>query len=122
MLRAGFALHQAPVAALQTFITPIADMFHVVQKFEGWAWAGAGIAQAEVSVNGGSSRQVARLERRVDFAWQGFSLEASLPAGEQHLLCRAVANDGAIQPARGARDEWFGIRIEAAASATQAKG
>lgn len=50
------------------------------------------------------------------------ALEASLPAGEQHLLCRAVANDGAIQPARGARNEWFGIRIEAAASATQAKG
>ena len=30
MLRAGFELHQAPVAALTTLIIPLADMFHVV--------------------------------------------------------------------------------------------
>jgi DMSO/TMAO reductase YedYZ molybdopterin-dependent catalytic subunit len=86
------------------------------QDIKGWAWAGAGIAQVEVSVDAGASWRLARLERRVDFSWQGFSLEANLPPGAHRLFCRATANDGAVQPASGARNEWFAIRIEALAA------
>ena len=90
-----------------------------MQKIEGWAWAGGGVAQVEVSVDAGLHWRVARLERRVDFSWQRFCLEANLPPGEHDLICRATANDGAVQPASGARNEWFSIRIEVHAAPNQ---
>ena len=83
------------------------------QRIEGWAWAGTGIAQVEVSVDGGATWQLAQLERRVDFSWQRFTLDVTLAGGTHRLLCRAVANDGAIQPASGARNEWFAIQVDA---------
>lgn len=85
------------------------------QRVEGWAWAGAGIAHAEVSVDDGATWQVAQLERRVDFSWQRFTLDVTLAGGTHRLLCRAVGNDGAIQPASGARNEWFAIQVDAVA-------
>ncbi len=85
------------------------------QRVEGWAWAGAGIAHVEVSVDGGATWQGAQLERRIDFSWQRFTLDVTLASGGHRLLCRAVANDGAIQPPSGARNEWFAIHVDAVA-------
>jgi DMSO/TMAO reductase YedYZ molybdopterin-dependent catalytic subunit len=81
------------------------------QIVEGWAWAACGVAQAEVSLDGGASWTVARLESRTDFSWQRFALEATLSPRTHRLLCRATANDGAVQPSGGARNEWFSVRI-----------
>lgn len=85
------------------------------QRVAGWAWAGCGIAQVELSVDGGATWQGAQLERRVDFSWQRFTLDLTLAGGGHRLLCRAVANDGAIQPPSGARNEWFAIHVDAVA-------
>lgn len=87
-----------------------------VQKIEGWGWSGSGIAQVEVSVDAGVNWRMAQLDRRVDFSWQRFSIETNLPPGEHRLLCRATANDGAVQPTSDARNEWFAIRVEALAA------
>ncbi len=120
-IESGGRTHLKPVWAIapHSLIVSHQDAVPVavgVQKIEGWAWAGGGIAQVEVSVDGGLHWRIAQLERRVDFSWQRFCLEANLPPGEHGLLCRATANDGAVQPASGARNEWFSIRIEVQAA------
>ena len=123
-IESGGRTHLKPVWAIapHSLIVSHQDAVPVaagVHKIEGWAWAGGGIAQVEVSLDAGISWRIARLERRVDFSWQRFCLEANLPPGKHGLLCRATANDGAVQPASGARNEWFSIRIEVHAAPNQ---
>jgi DMSO/TMAO reductase YedYZ molybdopterin-dependent catalytic subunit len=78
----------------------------------GWAWASGGVAQVEVSIDGAASWQVAELDPRIDHAWQRFEFDWQAEAGAQQLLCRATARDGRVQPAKGARNEWFGVRLQ----------
>lgn len=81
------------------------------QEIRGWAWALSGVALVEVSVDGGSTWSTAELGPRVDFSWQQFTLPWAPAPGTHRLVCRAVANDGAIQPAQGARNAWFSLQI-----------
>jgi DMSO/TMAO reductase YedYZ molybdopterin-dependent catalytic subunit len=83
-----------------------------LQEIRGWAWALSGIALVEVSLDGGHSWQSTRLGPRVDYSWQQFSLDWSAVPGAHTLLCRAVATDGSIQPASGARNEWFAVDVQ----------
>jgi DMSO/TMAO reductase YedYZ molybdopterin-dependent catalytic subunit len=78
----------------------------------GWAWASGGVAMVEVSIDGGQSWLPTTLSLRVDFGWQRFSVAVNLQVGAQHWLCRATANDGRAQPPSGARNEWFGLRLQ----------
>jgi DMSO/TMAO reductase YedYZ molybdopterin-dependent catalytic subunit len=86
------------------------------QDIRGWAWALNGIALVEVSLDSGESWQPARLGPRVDYSWQQFSLDWSPLPGNHTLLCRAVATDGSVQPASGARNEWFAVDVQVAPS------
>lgn len=81
------------------------------QEIWGWAWARGGVAQAEVSLDGGQHWQVATLAPREEYAWQRFAILADVPAGPQHWLCRAIATDGRVQPASGARNEYHGLHL-----------
>ena len=121
LIESGGKTHLKPVWAIapHSLIVSHRDAAPVaagVQRIEGWAWAGSGAAQVEVSVDAGDSWRVARLDRRVDFSWQRFSIDVDLPPGQHRLLCRATANDGAVQPGHDARNEWFSIGIEAFAA------
>lgn len=78
----------------------------------GWAWASGGVVQVEVSIDGGASWSVAELESRIDHAWQRFEFAWQAEPGSRHLLCRATAHDGRIQPQEGARNAWFGVTLQ----------
>lgn len=82
------------------------------QTLAGWAWAGCGVAQVEVSVDGGASWQVARLEPRVDFCWQRFTLAWSPRPGPHRITCRALAVDGTMQLADGTRNAWQWLSLD----------
>lgn len=148
MLRSGFELHQPPVAALQSFMTPLADMFYVLHlgvadmSARPWSLEIGGLVEKPTTLTWAARQElparriVAAHEcagnplfpkkpvRRVgNVEWEGVPLAAVLsmagvmPAPGKHcLLCRATANDGAVQPASGARNEWFSIRFEALAA------
>ncbi|MGH8218223.1 MAG: molybdopterin-dependent oxidoreductase [Steroidobacteraceae bacterium] len=76
----------------------------------GWAWADAGIARVEVSVDVGRSWSTARVGPRSGPTWQRFeiewtpALEATQTEGETELWCRATDAEGRIQPLAGARN------------------
>jgi DMSO/TMAO reductase YedYZ molybdopterin-dependent catalytic subunit len=69
-------------------------------EVRGWAWsAGHGIAQVELSADGGASWQCATLG--VDLgprAWRGFSWRWNATPGEHTLLARATDTLGSSQP------------------------
>lgn len=81
------------------------------QTLAGWAWAGGGVAQVEVSTDGGATWQTAHLDSRVDFSWQAFRLDWTPAPGNHSIVCRAMGVDGAVQPAQGARNEWHRVRV-----------
>lgn len=71
----------------------------------GWAWAATGVAQVEVSVDGGASWLLAHIEPRHEWSWQRFRFEWR-PAGRGNFVIAARATDmrGAIQPTDRARN------------------
>jgi sulfane dehydrogenase subunit SoxC len=71
----------------------------------GWAWGAAGIAQVEVSVDGGASWATAGIEPRREWSWQRFRFEWR-PAGRGNFVIAARATDmrGVIQPKDRARN------------------
>ena len=70
-------------------------------QIAGWAWdGGAGIAEVEISLNGGETWQGARLDQDLGrFSWRGFhaALDTS-KAGRLTVAVRATSRSGARQP------------------------
>jgi DMSO/TMAO reductase YedYZ molybdopterin-dependent catalytic subunit len=91
------------------------------QIVAGWGWAGPGVALVEVSADGGTTWIKTQLGGRVDYSWQRFSAQITLSPGPHTLISRATATDGALQPADGARNQWFFVRVTAG-DITTAKG
>jgi hypothetical protein len=78
----------------------------------GWAWSFRGIAEVEVSVDGGASYRRAALEPRRGWAWQRFGLTwQPTDRGEALVSARAVEAGGAGQPVKGARNSIHSVGI-----------
>jgi sulfane dehydrogenase subunit SoxC len=77
----------------------------LLTEIGGWAWAAAGIAQVDVSVDGGASWSPARIEPRREWSWQRFRF-AWRPAepGNHVIAARATDMRGVIQPKERARN------------------
>jgi DMSO/TMAO reductase YedYZ molybdopterin-dependent catalytic subunit len=82
------------------------------QEIWGWAWADGGIAEVEVSVDGGTRWREAQVEPRVERAWQRFAL-AWRPngIGTAVLCARAYSHDGAAQPESDRRNAIHRIEV-----------
>lgn len=84
------------------------------QRLSGWAWGADAISTVEISTDGATSWIPAALDGRRGLCWQRFTLDWTPPApGEYELACRATDRTGVSQPARGARNEIFRIRVSA---------
>jgi DMSO/TMAO reductase YedYZ molybdopterin-dependent catalytic subunit len=82
--------------------TLAADLDH---RIWGWAWSDAGIARVDVSVDGGREWIPSELAKRVERAWQRFSLNwRPAQPGTYRLQSRASNADGVTQPSMGARN------------------
>ena len=78
----------------------------------GWAWSFRGIAQVDVSLDGGASFVTARLEEKRGFAWQRFALPwRPAERGEALLCARAFETAGAGQPRDGARNAMHTVPV-----------
>lgn len=78
----------------------------------GWAWAASGIAQVEISTDGGESWSPAQIEPRRQWSWQRFMFEWR-PAGHGNFLIAARATDlrGAVQPKDRARNAVHSVAV-----------
>ncbi|HLI20344.1 MAG TPA: molybdopterin-dependent oxidoreductase [Stellaceae bacterium] len=78
----------------------------------GWAWAAAGVAKTEVSVDGGRNWSLARLESRRQWSWQRFSFawQPDRP-GNFTLAVRATDTRGATQPIEKARSAVHTVAV-----------
>jgi len=78
----------------------------------GWAWSSSPIKRVEVSLDGGRTWQAAQTESRRQHSWQKFSADWS-PAqpGEYELRCRATDPNGRKQPATGARNSIYSVKL-----------
>jgi hypothetical protein len=71
----------------------------------GWCWSFRGIAQVEVSVDGGASYRQAVVAPKRGWAWQRFSLPwRPADRGAVRLSVRAFDVDGRAQPLDGLRN------------------
>jgi sulfane dehydrogenase subunit SoxC len=78
----------------------------------GWAWAAAGIAQVEVSVDGGETWSPARVEPRRQWSWQRFSFDwRPGGTGSFTLAARATDTRGAVQPMEKARNAVHTVTV-----------
>jgi DMSO/TMAO reductase YedYZ molybdopterin-dependent catalytic subunit len=84
----------------------------------GWAWAAAGIAQVEISIDGGESWRQAQLEPRRQWAWQRFSFDWQPPRdGAFTVAACATDTRGARQPIANARNAVHAVKVMVASSA-----
>lgn len=82
------------------------------QRISGWAWGAEEISAVEISTDGGASWTCTALDQRQDYCWQRFSCDWMPPVpGEYELACRATDRAGVVQPAGGARNEIFRIKV-----------
>jgi sulfane dehydrogenase subunit SoxC len=81
-------------------------------KIWGWAWAAAGIALVDVSVDGGESWSTAEIEPRREWSWQRFTF-AWRPPGRGSFVIAARATDmhGAVQPKERARNAVHSVSV-----------
>jgi sulfane dehydrogenase subunit SoxC len=78
----------------------------------GWAWASRGVANVEVSFDGGATCASANLAPRQDWSWQRFSCKWSPDIeGPVTLASRAMDSEGATQPRTGARNSIYKVKI-----------
>ncbi|MGH7905549.1 MAG: molybdopterin-dependent oxidoreductase, partial [Candidatus Binataceae bacterium] len=78
----------------------------------GWAWAAAGVAQVEVSLDGGAAYSRAKLADREQWSWQRFSFDwRPQTVGAFALASRATDSDGATQPASAARNSIYKVNV-----------
>lgn len=82
------------------------------QRVWGWAWGADEINTVEITTDGGTSWVSAAVSKRERYCWQRFTYDWIPPAaGEYELACRASDRIGLTQPAHGARNEVFRIKL-----------
>jgi DMSO/TMAO reductase YedYZ molybdopterin-dependent catalytic subunit len=117
--RAAGAPEQRPVwatAPQSVIVAPAPDAVLAageIVEIWGWAWSFRGIAEVEVSADGGAHVERAALEPQRGWAWQRFSLPWR-PAGRGAVVLRARAREagGASQPAEGARNALHAVTVK----------
>lgn len=78
----------------------------------GWAWSADEVSTVELSTDAGASWTPAVLDKRQGYCWQRFAHDWMSPApGEYELACRATDRAGISQPAHGARNQIFKIKV-----------
>jgi DMSO/TMAO reductase YedYZ molybdopterin-dependent catalytic subunit len=77
----------------------------------GWAWSHDGAAKVELSTNNGDTWIEARLETRIDYRWQRFTLQLDLEPGEHTLLAKATSISGRSQALNSRRNHAHSISI-----------
>ncbi|HEX5508702.1 MAG TPA: molybdopterin-dependent oxidoreductase [Pseudolabrys sp.] len=78
----------------------------------GWAWADGGVAQVEISTNGGQAWHAAVLEPQTGASWQEFkTMWEPEGAGEAVLMSRATANNGIVQPPTNWRNSIYAVHV-----------
>lgn len=78
----------------------------------GWAWGAAGIAQVEISLDGGETWSPASVEPRRQWSWQRFSFDWwPQRAGAFTLAARATDAGGASQPMAKARNAVHTVEV-----------
>jgi sulfane dehydrogenase subunit SoxC len=78
----------------------------------GWAWGAAGIAQVEISLDGGGTWLPAAVEPRRQWSWQRFTFAWRPPhAGMFTLAARATDTRGAAQPIAKARNAIHTVTV-----------
>lgn len=81
-------------------------------KIWGWAWAAAGVAQVEISVDGGERWSLAELEPRQQWSWQRFACDwRPTGAGTFTLAARATDALDAVQPMAKARNAVHTVTV-----------
>jgi sulfane dehydrogenase subunit SoxC len=80
---------------------------------KGWAWADSGVAQTEVSIDGGTTWVIAKLGERIDMSWQPFEAHFVGPksGGPQVITVNSRSKMGHVQPNAGARNEIHRIPV-----------
>jgi sulfane dehydrogenase subunit SoxC len=81
----------------------------------GWAWADDGVADVEVSTNGGESWSLATLESATRWSWQRFTFSWT-PAtlGTHDLISRAFDKREDVQPLSRARNSAYHVQVTVA--------
>jgi DMSO/TMAO reductase YedYZ molybdopterin-dependent catalytic subunit len=78
----------------------------------GWAWSTCAVRSVEISLNGGRSWIETSLQPANGLSWQRFShLWSPERNGSFNLLCRALDLNGSTQPADGARNAVYSMRV-----------
>jgi sulfane dehydrogenase subunit SoxC len=81
----------------------------------GWAWAARGVAQVEVSTDGGARWTAAALAPRSQYSWQRFSLRWTPPAaGTFRIAARAIDAAGTAQRLSHARNAVHTVAVTVA--------
>ena len=79
----------------------------------GWAWSSTDVVKVEVSVDGGTSWNEAKIEPRSHRSWQRFSFDWSARrTGTHDLLSRATDKLGHTQPMEGARNSVYVVSVD----------
>ena len=113
------------VAPESVIVSPAPDAELGMQPIEiwGWAWADGGVAQVEISTDGGASWRQAQVAPQSGWSWQKFSVPWRPDrAGEAVLMSRATGKQGLLQPLSDWRNcvhavrvtiktPWFGSRL-----------
>jgi DMSO/TMAO reductase YedYZ molybdopterin-dependent catalytic subunit len=95
-------------------VSPVGDdRLRANEEFgiKGWAWAEAGVARVDVSVDGGRTWLTASVDAREGFGWQSFLMRATLETGKHILSCRCFDENGQGQPETLARNAVHSIEI-----------
>ena len=78
----------------------------------GWTWGAAGVAQVEISLDGGETWSPASVEARRQWSWQRFSFDwRPQRAGPFTLAARATDARGVIQPMAKARNAVHTVTV-----------
>lgn len=81
----------------------------------GWAWADGGVAQVEISTDGGAIWRRAELAPQRGWAWQKFTATwRPEGTGEAILMSRATGKRGEVQPAADWRNCIHAVRVPCA--------
>jgi DMSO/TMAO reductase YedYZ molybdopterin-dependent catalytic subunit len=79
-------------------------------KVEGWSWSCDGVGRVEVREDDGEW-QDARVEKRVEYGWQGFEATLDLQPGRQAVVARAICSSGENQPLNGWRNHVHRVEV-----------
>ncbi len=78
----------------------------------GWAWASRGVANVDVSFDGGATYDSAGLAPRQNWSWQRFSYNLVPDVeGTVALASRATDSEGVTQPKAGARNSIYKVSV-----------